>query len=66
METTIAIKESTAQILSYLKKRMNVRSLDEVIIEAVRKAENLPKSRFGSQPKLKSFREEERARFHGI
>ena len=66
METTIAIKERTAQMLAHLKKRMNARSVDQVITEIVRKSENLPKSRFGSQPRLKSFKEEERAKFHGL
>ena len=66
METTIAIKESTAQMLAYVKKKMNAKSMDEVIVEVVRKAENLPKSRFGSQPNLKSFKREERAKFHEL
>ena len=66
METTIAIKESTAQMLAHIKKKMNARSIDEVIVNAVRKAENLPKSRFGSQPNLKSFKKEERAKFHEL
>ncbi len=66
METTIAIKESTAQMLAYIKKRMNAKSIDEVIVEVVRKAENLPKSRFGSQPGLKSFKRGEKARFHEL
>ena len=66
METTIAIKESTAQMLTHIKKKTNARSLDEVIVSAVRKAENLPKSRFGSQQNLKSFKKEERAKFHEL
>lgn len=66
METTIAIKESTAQMLAYIKKKMNARSMDEVITEVVRKAEKLPKSRFGSQPDLKSFDKSERAKFHEL
>lgn len=66
METTIAIKESTAQMLAYIKKKMNVKSIDEVIVEAIRKSENLPKSRFGSQPDLKSFKRDERAKFHEL
>ena len=66
METTIAIKQSTAQLLAHIKKKMNAKSIDEVIIEVVRKVENLPKSRFGSQPSLKSFKKEERAKFHDL
>ena len=66
METTIAIKESTAQMLAFIKKKMNAKSIDEVIVEVVRKVENLPKSRFGSQPDLKPFRREEKAKFHEL
>ncbi|MBS3081018.1 hypothetical protein J4221_06080 [Candidatus Pacearchaeota archaeon] len=66
METTIAINQSTAQMLAYIKKKMNARSIDEVIVEIVRKVENLPKSKFGSRPDLKSFKREERAKFHEL
>ena len=66
METTIAIKESTAQILTRLKRKMKAKNMDEIIIEIIRKSENIKKSRFGSQPNLKEFKEEERAQFHGL
>jgi hypothetical protein len=66
METTISIKESTAQMLALLKRKMNMKSMDETIVEVVRKAENLARSRFGSQPNLKSFSREERAKFHEL
>lgn len=66
METTIAVKESTVQMLMRLKKSMGARSMDEVIVTISRKAENLPASRFGSQPKLKPFRSEERGLAHEL
>ena len=66
METTISIKESTVQMLAQIKKKMNLKNMDEVIVEIVRKAEDLPKTRFGSQPNLKSFKKEERAKFHEL
>ena len=66
METTIAIKESTAQLLTSLKRKMNAKNMDEAIIEMIRKSENIKKSRFGSQRNLKEFKEEERAQFHGL
>ncbi|MDO8460578.1 MAG: hypothetical protein Q7S74_05690 [Nanoarchaeota archaeon] len=66
METTISIKQSTAQMLAQLKKKMNMKSMDEAIVEIMRKSENLPRSRFGSQPSLKSFKKEERAKFHEL
>ena len=66
METTIAIKENTAQLLTRLKRKMKAKNMDEIIIEIIRKSENIKKSRFGSQPNLKEFKEEERAQFHGL
>lgn len=66
MVTTIAVKESTAQLLTKVKKKMDASSLDETIVKILQKVENIPHSRFGSQPKLKKFKEEERARFHGL
>ncbi len=66
MTTTIAVRESTVQLLNRLKKEFGTTSLDETIIKIVQKVEGLPKSRFGSQPKLKSFTEKERAQFHEL
>ncbi|MEK6893042.1 MAG: hypothetical protein AABX07_02470 [Nanoarchaeota archaeon] len=66
METTIAVKESTIQLLTQLKNRLKARSMDEVIIEMARKTEGLSKSRFGSQPSLKLFKKEERANFREL
>ncbi len=67
METTIAVKESTAQLLMYLKRKLDARSMDETILKIAKKAENLPSSRFGSQLKsLKPFKENERAASHEL
>jgi len=66
METTISIKESTVQMLAQIKRKMNLKNMDEVIVEIARKAEDLPKTRFGSQPSLNSFKKEERAKFHEL
>ena len=57
MVTTIAVRESTAQLLSKVKKEMGASSIDEAIIQLLHEAEQMPKSRFGSQPKLKKFTE---------
>lgn len=64
--TTIAVKESTAQLLVRMKKEMGANSLDEAIVQILQKIENIPKTRFGSQPKLKQFDEKERAHFHEL
>ena len=66
MTTTIAVKENTAQLLTSIKKKMGFGSIDETIIKIIEKAEKIPNSRFGSQPNLKKFKEEERAYSHEL
>lgn len=66
MSTTIAVKESTLQLLTKVKEKMNADSLDETIIMVLQKVEKIPSSRFGSQPKLKPFTEKERANSHEL
>jgi len=66
MPTTIAVKESTLQLLTKIKERLNTTSLDETIVHVLEKAENIPNSRFGSQPKLKRFTEKERTNSHEL
>lgn len=66
MVTTIAVKESTLQLLTQIKKKMGADSLDETIVRVMQKAEDIPTTRFGTQPKLKKFSESERAHFHGL
>ena len=41
-------------------------STDKKIIKIIEKAEKIPNSRFGSQPNLKKFKEEERANSHNL
>ena len=62
METTISVKESTAQLLMHLKQKLEARSIDETIIRIMKKAENIQSSRFGSQAGLKKFTERERGK----
>ena len=66
MVTTIAVKESTVQLLTKLKKKLDAESLDETITKILQKVENFPTSRFGSQPKLKRFSESERSHAHDL
>ena len=66
METTIAVRESTAQLLAAVKERMHARSMDETIVRILQKNEGIPKSGFGARPKLKIFSEKERAEFHEL
>ncbi|MBS3090904.1 hypothetical protein J4217_00465 [Candidatus Pacearchaeota archaeon] len=66
METTIAVKESTAQILARLRERMKARSMDEVIITILKKGSEIPKSQFGADRDIKSFSRKDRAKFHEL
>jgi len=66
MDTTIAIKENTLQILSNLKEKMKARSVEDVIIKILQKSGNISKTRFGSNSKLKKFQEKERANAHEL
>ncbi|MBS3089499.1 hypothetical protein J4461_01295 [Candidatus Pacearchaeota archaeon] len=60
METTIAIKERTAQLLMQLKRKLEAKSFDEIILAMIKEKEKIPSSRFGSQPALKKFTEREK------
>jgi hypothetical protein len=60
METTVQLSKNTVQILKDLKKKMHAKSYDEVISRLVLKESGIPKSMFGSNPKLDPFTEEER------
>ncbi|MBI2452026.1 hypothetical protein HYV50_03025 [Candidatus Pacearchaeota archaeon] len=66
METTIAVKSSTAQVLLRLKEKLRAKSVDEAIVKILQKTEKISLSRFGSNPKLRSFTEKERAKFHEL
>lgn len=60
METTIQLNKYTVQVLKDLKRKFSMRSYDELINKLIHKQTRIPKSMFGSNPKLSSFREEER------
>jgi len=66
METTIAVKESTAQILSRLREKMKAKSIDETIIRVLEKIKEVPKSQFGVDSDIKSFSRKDRAKFHEL
>ncbi len=60
METTIQLNKHTVQVLKDLKRKFGMRSYDELINKLIHKQIRMPKSLFGSNPKLDPFREEER------
>lgn len=66
MSTTIQTSKKTAQLLKELMKKTGARSYDEVIATLAKEKLNVPKSMFGSNPKLKPFTEEEESQFHEL
>ncbi|MCH7567974.1 MAG: hypothetical protein IIA87_01000 [Nanoarchaeota archaeon] len=58
---TIALKENTFRILGEMKRKAKASSFDELIVELVKRKDNIPESMFGSlKGKTKGFNSEER------
>lgn len=66
MATTIAVKESTLQLLAKVKKKTDAASMDQTIQMLLQKFEHVPTSRFGSQPGLGKFEEKDRMKAHEL
>lgn len=64
MATTVQIEKTTQQILEELKHRFGVETYNETIVELIKRVAGVPDSMFGSNPKLRPFKEAERAEFH--
>jgi hypothetical protein len=64
MATTVQVENTTRQSLEELKRRWGFETYNEVITELVKKVVELPDSMFGSNPKLRPFKETERVEFH--
>jgi hypothetical protein len=64
MPTTVQVNEKTLQMLNKAKKEMKAKSHDEVIKKLLIEQKKIPCSMFGSNPKLTSFTEKDRAEFH--
>lgn len=64
--TTVQVTEKTLQLLNKLKEEMKARSHDEVIKALISERERIPKSMFGSNPRLKPFSEKNEAEFHEL
>ncbi len=64
--TTVEVKKNTAKVLEQLKKKYGTKSIDETIKHLIFKAENIPDSRFGSHPEMKTFKPKDEARFHEL
>ena len=66
MPTTVQVNETTLQMLNEAKKQMKAKSHDEVIKKLLTEHKKIPRSMFGSNHKLTSFTEEDRAEFHEL
>lgn len=64
--TTVQVDEKTLQMLNKLKKEIGARSHDEVIRTLISERKNIPRSMFGSNPRLKPFSREDEAEFHEL
>ena len=65
-KTTVEVKRTTLQALEGLKAELGARSLDETIQALIRKAKNIPRSKFGAHPNMKPFTAEDEAKFHEL
>jgi hypothetical protein len=66
LPTTVQVNEKTLQMLNKAKKEMKARSHDEVIKKLLVERKKIPLSMFGSNPKLTSFTEKDRAELHEL
>ena len=66
MSTTIQTTKKTAQQLREIMRETNAKSYDEVISELIRERRPIPKSMYGSNPRLKPFGREEEGEFHEL
>ena len=64
--TTIAVKKSTLQILSDLKKEEGAATIDEIILELVGLKKNLPVSLKGAYPNISKMSQKDEEVFDEI
>jgi len=62
----VQVSERTLQLLNKLKHDAGFKSLDQVIRELVAERGKIPKSMFGSNPKLRSFTAKDEAESHEL
>ena len=66
MSTTIQTTKKTAQLLKELMKKTGAKSYDEVIASMAREKLKVPKSMFGSNPRLGHFAEKDELESHEL
>ncbi len=66
MTTSVQVSEKTIQLLDKLKKELGARSFDQVIRDLITDRNKIPRSMFGSNPKLRPFSQKEEAESHEL
>jgi hypothetical protein len=66
MTTSVQVSERTLQLLNRLKQEEGLSSHDQVIRELISERKNIPRSMFGSNPRLRSFTAEDEAETHEL
>ncbi len=66
LTTCVQVSDRTLQLLNKLKQETGLKSLDQVIRELVAERGGIPKSVFGSNPKLRSFTAKDKAESHKL
>ncbi len=66
MATTVQVSEKTLQILNRLKEETGLKSHDEVIRELIAERRKIPRSMFGSNPRLRPLTSRDEAEFHEL
>ncbi len=64
MTASVRVSRRTLQVLNKLKQEEGLRSHDQVIRELISRRKKIPRSTFGSNPKLRSFTAKEEAESH--
>ncbi|MFH1722301.1 MAG: hypothetical protein ABH950_06840 [Candidatus Altiarchaeota archaeon] len=66
MATSIMVDERTLQTLKELKSKYQAKSYDETLTYLITKTTDIPKSNFGTHPRMKSFTRKDRSSFHDL
>ncbi len=66
MTTSVQVSEKTIQLLDKLKRELGARSFDQVIRDLITDRNKIPRSMFGSNPKLRPFSQKEEAESHEL
>ncbi len=66
MTTSVQVSEKTIQLLDKLKRELGARSFDQVIRDLITDRNKIPRSMFGSNPRLRPFSQKEEAESHEL